>query len=162
MATKKKDFTKIRTAPAGKQEPVVAETTAEATAVQIGETVKKPQRKRAQEQGVVYSAIEQATGPKGQQGTAPPEEQAERREKMKTQGRKGCKAVRINLAFSDSNHAFIRVMASASGKSMTEMVNLIIAAYRREHPEIMEQAQAFLDTVNSNAFSNLLDGETNR
>ena len=107
----------------------------------------------------VYNSIEQATGKKGQQNTASPEEIKERRENLKTQGRKGCKSSRINMAFSDGNYQFIKVMARASGKTMTEFTNLVIAAYQREHPEIMEQAQAFLDTVNSGAFSSLLGDE---
>ena len=107
----------------------------------------------------VFNAIEQATGPKGQQDTAGPEEIRERQENLQTQGRKGCKGTRINMAFTPSNHEFIKVMAKASGHTMTEFTNLVIAAYRREHPEIMEQAQAFLDTINSGAFSYLMGGE---
>ena len=106
----------------------------------------------------VYSSIEQATSNKGQQGTASPQEIKERREKLKTQGRKGAKAIRINMAFTESNHEFIKVMAKATGRTMTEFTNLVIDAYQREHPEIMAQAQAFLDTVNSGAFSSLLGG----
>ena len=109
--------------------------------------------------GRVYGAIEQATSRKGQQGTASPQEAAERAAQLKTQGRKGCKAIRINMAFTPSNHQFIKVMARASGKTMTEFTNLVIEAYQREHPEIMEQAQTFLNTVNSGAFSYLLGGE---
>ena len=63
------------------------------------------------------------------------------------------------MAFTDSNYQFIKVMAKASGKTMTEFTNLVIAAYQREHPEIMAQAQAFLDTINSGAFSSLLGGD---
>ena len=109
--------------------------------------------------GKVYGSIERATSAKGQQGTASPEEVEERKESLKTQGRKGAKALRINMAFTPSNHQFIKVMARASGKTMTEFTNLVIEAYQREHPEIMEQAQAFLNTVNSGAFSYLLGGE---
>lgn len=105
--------------------------------------------------GRVYEAIEQATSQKGQQGTASPQEAAERAENLKTQGRKGCKATRINMAFTPENHRFIKVMASASGHTMTEFTNMVITAYRNEHPEIMEQANAFLNTVNSGAFSSL-------
>ncbi len=108
--------------------------------------------------GRVYGAIEQATSNKGQQGTASPQEAEERMEALQTQGRKGVKAIRINMAFTPSNHEFIKVMAMASGKTMTEFTNLVIAAYRREHPEIMEKAQLFLDEVKSGAFSSLLDG----
>ena len=108
----------------------------------------------------VFSAIEQATTTKGQQGTASPEELAARRAALQTQGRKGCKAIRINMAFTPENHEFIRVMAKATGHTMTEFTNLVIEAYRREHPEIMEQAAAFLDIVNSGAFSSLLGDNT--
>ena len=109
-----------------------------------------------------FSAIEQATAKKGQQGTASPEEAEARAEALQTQGRKGCKAVRINMGFTPSNHEFIRVMAKASGRTMTEFTNLVISAYQREHPEIMAQAQAFLDTINSGAFSSLLGGENEK
>lgn len=108
--------------------------------------------------GSVYSAVEQATTRKGQQGTADKAEQAERAEALQTQGRKGCRAIRINMAFTPSNHEFVKVMAKASGRTMTEFTNLVIAAYQKEHPEIMEQANAFLNTINSGAFSNLLGG----
>lgn len=108
--------------------------------------------------GRVYGAIEQATSRKGQQGTASPQEQQERADNLQTQGRKGCKAIRINMAFTPDNHEFIKVMAKASGHSMTEFTNLVIAAYRREHPEIMAKANDFLETINSGAFSSLLGG----
>ena len=108
----------------------------------------------------VFSAIEQATTTKGQQGTASPEELTARRAALQTQGRKGCKAIRINMAFTPENHEFIRVMAKASGHTMTEFTNLVIEAYRKEHPEIMEQATAFLETINSGAFSSLFGGDT--
>lgn len=102
--------------------------------------------------GRVYGTIEQANSKKGQQGTASPEEAHERAEALRTQGRKGCKAVRINCAFTPSNHQFIKVMARATGQTMTEFVNFVVDAYQREHPEIMEQAAAFLDVVNSGKF----------
>lgn len=105
----------------------------------------------------VYGAIEQATGKEGQQTTASQEEQAERMAEMKTQGRKGCKAIRINMAFTPDNHEFIKVLARASGRTMTDFTNLVISAYRREHPELMEQAAQFLETVNSGVFSSLMD-----
>ena len=112
--------------------------------------------------GRVYDAIEQATSPKGQQGTASPQEQRERADNLQTQGRKGCKAIRINMAFTPDNHEFIKVMAKASGRTMTEFANLVIEAYRREHPEIMEKANEFLATINSGAFSSLLGGNADK
>lgn len=103
--------------------------------------------------GRVYGSIEQATSTKGQQGKASPQEQAERKAGLKTQGRKGCKATRINMAFTPENHEFIKVMAKATGRSMTELTNDVIAAYRTEHPEFMEKAAGFLDFIKSGAFS---------
>lgn len=105
--------------------------------------------------GRVYGKLEQATSKKGQQGKASPQEAAERAEEMRTQGRKGCKATRINMAFNISNHRFIRILARATGRTMTETVNLIIAKYQEEHPELLEKAQGFLEEINSGAFSNL-------
>jgi len=109
--------------------------------------------------GRVFGAIETATGRRGQQGTASPEEAAARAAELQTQGRKGCYASRINMAFTTDNYQFIKVMARASGKTMTEFCNLVISAYRREHPEILAQAQEFLAVINSGAFSHLLDGD---
>ena len=109
--------------------------------------------------GRVYGAIEQATSKKGQQGTASPQEVTERQEALQTQGRKGAKAIRINMAFTPSNHEFIKVMAKATGRTMTEFANDVITAYRSEHPEFMEQANSFLQFVNSGAFSSLNGGK---
>ena len=103
----------------------------------------------------VTSAIAQATGKKGQQTTASPEEAAARAADLQTQGRKGCKATRINMAFAPDNYEFIRVMAKATGHTMTQFTNIVIAAYRNEHPEFMEQAQGFLNFVNSGAFTEI-------
>lgn len=97
--------------------------------------------------GRVYGSIEQATSAKGQQGTASPQEAAERAAELKTQGRKGCKAIRINMALTPDNHEFIKVMAKISGKTMTEFANLCIERYRAEHPEIYEQAKAIIDKL---------------
>lgn len=97
--------------------------------------------------GRITESIEKATGKKGQQGTASQEEQAERKAALRTQGRKGCKNVRINMAFTPDNYEFIKLMAKATGKTMTEFTNMLIAAYRKEHPEYMEKAADFLQLI---------------
>ena len=112
--------------------------------------------------GRVYGQMEQATTTKGQQGKASPQEATERAAKLKTQGRKGCKATRINMAFTPANHEFIKVMARATGHTMTEFTNMVVAAYRNEHPEIMAQANNFLKVVNSGAFSSLLSTDADK
>lgn len=95
----------------------------------------------------VIKQVNQATSTRGQQGTASPQEAKERRSKMKTQGRKGVKAVRINMAFSDDNYDYIALVAPASGKTMTLLVNEIIADYRKNHPEVFEKAMELRNII---------------
>lgn len=95
--------------------------------------------------GRVSAAITQATSRRGEQVPADPQEAAERKSELRTQGRKGCKANRINMAFTPENHEFIKIMARISGKSMTEYCNFVIQKYREEHPEIYDQAKAIID-----------------
>lgn len=47
-----------------------------------------------------------------------------------TQGRKGERLKRINLAFDDENHEYVRLESRRRGISITEFVNLIIEEYR--------------------------------
>lgn len=95
----------------------------------------------------VYDAIEQSTAKKQQQGTASPQEQNARKEALETQGRKGCRATRINMAFTPANHYFIKRMARINGVSMTVYANAVIRAYREEHPELLEMANKIIDEV---------------
>ena len=97
--------------------------------------------------GKVYGALQQATHDKGMQVEASEEEAQERMQQLRTQGRKGCKAVRINMAFTPDNHEFIKIMSNITGQNMTEFTNHIIEQYRKEHPEIYEQAKAIKDIV---------------
>lgn len=97
--------------------------------------------------GKVYKAIETGASKKGQQGKASPQEIEERRSALKTQGRKGAKAIRINMAFTPENHEFIRVMARATGQNMTEFCNLMLDAYREEHQETYKKAKKFIDNI---------------
>jgi len=47
-----------------------------------------------------------------------------------TQGKKGHKAKRINMAFSDENHAYIKTESRKRGMYETNLVNMIIDEYR--------------------------------
>lgn len=101
--------------------------------------------------GKVNKLIAQATDTpapsKGRQTTATPEEAAERAAELRTQGRKGCRAVRINMALTPQNHLWIKLLARATGRTQTEIVNAAIEAHRKEHPELLEQAQHTLDVI---------------
>lgn len=61
-----------------------------------------------------------------------PEEEVTHRPLGTTQGRKGEKAKRINMAFSDDNHAFIRAESRRLGMSATQFVNMLIEQYRAQ------------------------------
>lgn len=104
-------------------------------------------RAETAESSEVMRKLEQGASNKGQQGEATPQEKAERAAELRTQGRKGCRAVRINMAFSPENHEFIKTMARISGKTMTEFANLCIEKYREEHPDLYEQAKQIIDSL---------------
>ena len=92
----------------------------------------------------VYSSVSRGINRQGQQEEASPAEQRARRAELATQGRKGCKAYRINMAFTPENHDFIKILSKASGRTMTQYVNELIASYRAEHPEHYEKARQFI------------------
>lgn len=96
----------------------------------------------------VTQQIKVATSKRGQQAEVTPEEAALRASQLRTQGRKGCKATRINMAFTPENHEFIKIMAGVTGQSMTEFANLVIQRYREEHPDLYEKAKSIKDSVN--------------
>ena len=47
-----------------------------------------------------------------------------------TQGKKGAKAKRLNLAYSDANYEYISKESRRRGLTMTQFLNDIIATYR--------------------------------
>lgn len=97
--------------------------------------------------GRTYTTIERSTSKKGQQGTASEQEQAERSAELRTQGRKGCKATRINMAFTPENHDYIKTMARVRAQTLTEFCNYVVEQYRLEHKDLYEKAKAFITEV---------------
>lgn len=94
----------------------------------------------------VKNDVEQATGQQGRQDTASTEEAKERASKLETQGRKGCKAIRINMAFTPENHQFIKVYASSTGQTMTEACNQMLD-YARTDEKFIEAALRQLEKL---------------
>lgn len=72
------------------------------------------------------------------------QEPQEIRTVQKTQGRKGQKLPRINMAFSQDNLEYLQIISSMEGISMTEYVNRLIAVDREERKDIIEKAKALL------------------
>ena len=60
---------------------------------------------------------------------------------------------RVNLAIPPESYEFVKVMARATGQTITEFINYVLEAYQKEHPEFMEQAKGFIDLVNKKIWS---------
>lgn len=90
---------------------------------------------------MISGAIETGTTKRGQQSTASAEEQAQRQKTMKTQGRKGCKSMRFNMAWTPDNYEFINLVSSATGSTMTGVVNKIVEKYRLEHEDALDAVE---------------------
>ena len=102
--------------------------------------------------GRVYSTITEATAePEAQEvqqarkerKTYTEQEQQKFRDEGKTKGRKGCKAIRINMAFTPDIHEYITTMARVRGESITAFTNYVFTRSMAENADLYEQAKAF-------------------
>jgi hypothetical protein len=73
---------------------------------------------------------------------ATPEEQAERASTGRTQGKKGCKAPRINVTLTTENYEFLKNCSGLlfGSKTMSHLVNILIEKYRTEKADAFQQA----------------------
>ena len=74
------------------------------------------------------------------------EQAQEMRQAGTTQGRKGCKAVRINMAFTPDIHEYIKTMARVRGESVTDFTNYVFRQSMEENAELYEKAKAFQES----------------
>ena len=114
-----KDFTGIKAGQA------VSNTIAEATAEPAQETQEKRKERKT------YSA----------------QEALEFMQNMKTNGRKGVKLPRINLAFAPDVYEYCRTMARAAGMNYTDFVNMILRQHMDEHQEAYKKAIQFREDL---------------
>lgn len=75
------------------------------------------------------------------------QEAVEVQDELRTQGRKGEKLPRINLAFSPTNYDFIKVMAALHGKNLTQYINDIISAERERNGAAYQKAKEIRDSL---------------
>lgn len=86
--------------------------------------------------------------PRQKRSEAPTAEIVEQaREQGRTQGRKGCKAHRFNMAFSPKSYDFIVTMARVRGETITSFVNHLIEQCADDNAEIYQQALKFRDSL---------------
>lgn len=99
--------------------------------------------------GALLESVGEKAG-KTRQGTATPEEKAAREAEGRTQGRKGCKAPRINLALTADNWEFISKWKG--GQAATKFINKIIETYRKEHTnDLIREQEEFLNQMREEA-----------
>ena len=103
----------------------------------------------------VYDAIAQATAEPAQEAQAVQEEKKPRktynaqeaqemREAGTTQGRGGCKATRINMAFLPPVYEYLKTMSRVQGKTITDFANEVLAKSLEDNAELYAQAKEFL------------------
>lgn len=95
----------------------------------------------------VYSTIIGAA--KEQEVQEPQEVTAEQKviADLRTQGQKGAKLDRINMAFTSDNMDYIRTMSKLKGQTMTQFVNVIIAEEREKNGAAFDAAKAILESL---------------
>ena len=68
-------------------------------------------------------------------------------QQMKTNGRKGVKLPRINLAFAPDIYEYCRTMARAAGMNYTDFVNMVLRQHMDEHQEAYQKAIQFREDL---------------
>ena len=87
--------------------------------------------------------IEEAPKRKNKERRTPGVREAKQRMTTgKTQGVKGLKSPRINLALTTPNYEYVKIMAGASGLTMTEFINGCIGAHRESHHALYNKAKS--------------------
>ena len=75
---------------------------------------------------------------------ATPEDKARRLAEMRTQGKKGCKPIRLHLILTPDNDDFLRIAAGSLGISKAEFINKVLDNYRRKHSDVIPKAKALM------------------
>ena len=97
----------------------------------------------------VYQQIETVTqAPVKSQGKTYTDTQKEAlRAAGLTQGRRGVKMHRINMAFDDDIHEYIQTMARVRGETLTAFTNYVFRKSMEDNAELYEKAKAFKETL---------------
>lgn len=66
---------------------------------------------------------------------------------LRTQGQKGAKLDRINMAFTADNMDYIRTMSKLKGQTMTQFVNVLVAEEREKNGAAYDAAKKLLESL---------------
>lgn len=101
--------------------------------------------------GRVYDTITEATAEpekkRKDRKTYTEEEKALYQQMGATKGRKECRMVRINMAFTPVVHDYIKTMARVRGESITDFTNYIFTKSMADNAELYEKAKEFRDSI---------------
>jgi hypothetical protein len=93
----------------------------------------------------VYSTIIGNADPRLYEQEPPKAEDVqEAQEELRTQGRRGYRLQRINLAFTPTNLDYIRTMAKAKGMTQTQFVNQVLDRHREQAGEAFAKIKELL------------------
>ena len=79
------------------------------------------------------------------------EEQLTYKNELRTGGRKGCKAQRINMAFAPDVLDYLRTMSGLRGESMTRYVDRVLRSNMEKNADLYQQAVALTKMLSSEA-----------
>lgn len=82
-----------------------------------------------------------------EQDTQEVQQDTNTQQKHPTQGKKGKKLPRINMAFSNDNLEYLQLISRIEGVSMTQYVNNLLEADRGAKADIIEKAKTILKGV---------------
>lgn len=101
--------------------------------------------------GRVYDTITEATAEpekkRKDRKTYTEEEKALYQQMGATKGRKECRMVRINMAFTPVVHDYIKTMARVRGESITDFTNYIFTKSMADNAEIYAKAKEFKESI---------------
>lgn len=95
------------------------------------------------ERAITEPEEEQPTGVKHPRTPYSEEKVKEMQQEGTTQGRKGCKALRINMAFSPEVHKYIKTMARVRGETITEFTNWVFHQSMEINDKLYQEAKIF-------------------
>ena len=94
----------------------------------------------------VYNQIAESIAEEAPQAQYTQEELDALREAGKTQGRKGAKAIRFNMAFSPAVYQYIQTMARVRGESVTQFTNYVFQQSMKDNADLYEKAKAITES----------------
>lgn len=99
---------------------------------------------------VIADATVQEESDRKPRKTYSEDEKQDSMDTLNTQGKKGLKAMRINMAFTPEIHDYIKIMSDLQGTTITSFVNAILMQHLEQNRESYEEAKDLIKRVRDN------------